>query len=40
MDYFCSLADQGVERAYVWFCDFSPVHTLEAFGENVIAKFD
>jgi alkanesulfonate monooxygenase SsuD/methylene tetrahydromethanopterin reductase-like flavin-dependent oxidoreductase (luciferase family) len=40
VDYFSSLADQGVERAYVWFCDFAPVSTVEAFGTNVIAQFD
>jgi hypothetical protein len=37
VDYFYSLAELGVERAYVWFCDFAPPHTLAAFGENVIA---
>jgi hypothetical protein len=36
VDYFSSLAEQGIERSYVWFCDFAPPHTLAAFGENVI----
>ncbi len=36
VDYFGSLADRGVERAYVWFCDFAPPETLAAFGEDVI----
>jgi alkanesulfonate monooxygenase SsuD/methylene tetrahydromethanopterin reductase-like flavin-dependent oxidoreductase (luciferase family) len=39
VDYFSSLAEQGVERAYVWFTDFAPVPTLSAFGQNVIAHF-
>lgn len=38
VDYFANLADQGIERAYVWFCDFAAVPTLAAFGENVIAQ--
>lgn len=37
IDYFASLADQGVERSYVWFCDFASPHTIQAFGESVIA---
>jgi alkanesulfonate monooxygenase SsuD/methylene tetrahydromethanopterin reductase-like flavin-dependent oxidoreductase (luciferase family) len=39
VDYFSALAERGVERAYVWFCDFAPHHTLSAFGENVIPHF-
>jgi alkanesulfonate monooxygenase SsuD/methylene tetrahydromethanopterin reductase-like flavin-dependent oxidoreductase (luciferase family) len=39
IDYFYSLAERGVERAYVWFTDFAPPHTLAAFGENVIGHF-
>ena len=35
-DYFGSLAERGVERAYVWFTDFAPIETLAAFGETVI----
>ncbi len=38
-DYFASLADRGVERAYVWFCDFAPPETLSAFGEEIIGHF-
>lgn len=30
-------AGQGVERTYVWFCDFGRPETLEAFGAEVIA---
>ena len=37
-DYFASLQARGVERAYVWFCDFAPAPTLEAFGAGVIGK--
>lgn len=37
VDYFSALAAQGIERAYVWFCDFAPVPTLAAFGRDVIA---
>jgi len=36
VEHFASLAAQGVERAYVWFCDFAPPRTLGAFGEEVI----
>jgi alkanesulfonate monooxygenase SsuD/methylene tetrahydromethanopterin reductase-like flavin-dependent oxidoreductase (luciferase family) len=36
-DHFAALAAQGIERAYVWFCDFAPPDTIAAFGENVIA---
>ena len=38
VDYFGSLADQGIERSYVWFCDFALEHTLAAFGEEVISQ--
>jgi hypothetical protein len=27
---------RGVERFYVWFADFAPPSTLEAFGAQVI----
>jgi hypothetical protein len=30
---------RGVERFYVWFSDFAPTSTLEAFGTQVIAAF-
>ncbi|HWF15345.1 MAG TPA: LLM class flavin-dependent oxidoreductase [Acidimicrobiales bacterium] len=36
VDYFGGLAERGVERAYVWFTDFAPPETLEAFGNEVI----
>lgn len=31
------LADQGIERLYLWFADFAPPSTLERFGADVIA---
>lgn len=37
--HFTYLAAQGVQRFYVWFSDFAPTDTLEAFGQNVIASF-
>jgi len=36
VDRFGSLVEQGVERVYVWFCDFAPPETLTSFGEEVI----
>jgi alkanesulfonate monooxygenase SsuD/methylene tetrahydromethanopterin reductase-like flavin-dependent oxidoreductase (luciferase family) len=36
VDYFGALSDRGVERVYVWFCDFARPATLAAFGEKVI----
>ena len=36
VEHFGTLAERGVERVYVWFCDFAPVETLRAFGERVI----
>ena len=36
VDYFGTLAERGVERAYVWFTDFAPPETLAAFGQEVI----
>ncbi len=38
VEYFGSLAERGVERVYVWFCDFAPPETLAAFGEQVIGS--
>jgi alkanesulfonate monooxygenase SsuD/methylene tetrahydromethanopterin reductase-like flavin-dependent oxidoreductase (luciferase family) len=35
-DFFGGLAGQGVERVYLWFCDFAPPETLAGFGEEVI----
>jgi alkanesulfonate monooxygenase SsuD/methylene tetrahydromethanopterin reductase-like flavin-dependent oxidoreductase (luciferase family) len=37
-EYFAGLAERGVERAYVWFCDFAKPETLSAFGEEVIRQ--
>jgi alkanesulfonate monooxygenase SsuD/methylene tetrahydromethanopterin reductase-like flavin-dependent oxidoreductase (luciferase family) len=36
-EHFSARAAQGVERSYVWFCDFGAPETLAAFGEDVIA---
>lgn len=36
VEHFAALADRGIERVYVWFCDFAPPETLAAFGEEVI----
>jgi alkanesulfonate monooxygenase SsuD/methylene tetrahydromethanopterin reductase-like flavin-dependent oxidoreductase (luciferase family) len=36
VDHFGTLAERGVERVYVWFTDFAPTETLEAFGGMVI----
>ncbi len=38
VDRFASLASQGVERVYVWFCDFAPPETLAEFGAEVIGQ--
>jgi len=38
VDYFGTLAGRGVERFYVWFCDFAPTETLMAFGDGVISQ--
>jgi len=40
VDHFGSLVQRGVERVYVWFCDFGPPETLTAFGEEVLLHFD
>jgi len=34
-DHFAGLHERGVERFYVWFADFAPVPTLQAFGEII-----
>jgi alkanesulfonate monooxygenase SsuD/methylene tetrahydromethanopterin reductase-like flavin-dependent oxidoreductase (luciferase family) len=39
IEHFGRLADNGVERAYVWFCDFAQAHTIAAFGQEVISSF-
>ncbi len=36
VEHFGRFAGQGVERIYVWFCDFAPPETLAAFGAEVI----
>ena len=36
VDHYGALAAQGVERVYVWFCDFAAPGTLAAFGGEVI----
>lgn len=38
VDYFGSLRARGVERVYVWFCDFAPPDTLAGFGDAVIGS--
>jgi alkanesulfonate monooxygenase SsuD/methylene tetrahydromethanopterin reductase-like flavin-dependent oxidoreductase (luciferase family) len=38
VEHFGRLAAKGVERVYVWFCDFAPPDTVAAFGADVIAK--
>lgn len=37
--HFARLADQRVERFYVWFADFAPADSLHEFGETVIKAF-
>jgi hypothetical protein len=37
--HFAGLADQGVERCYVWFADFAKPESLHEFGETVIKTF-
>ena len=38
VDYFGSLRGRGIERVYVWFCDFAAPETLLAFGDAVIGQ--
>jgi len=40
VEYFGGLKAQGVERAYLWFCDFAPPATLAGFGAEVINRLD
>jgi hypothetical protein len=40
VEYFGSLQERGVERVYVWFCDFAALDTLSAFGDAVIGQFE
>jgi alkanesulfonate monooxygenase SsuD/methylene tetrahydromethanopterin reductase-like flavin-dependent oxidoreductase (luciferase family) len=37
VDHYRRLAERGIERVYIWFCDFAPPETLAEFGEEVIA---
>jgi alkanesulfonate monooxygenase SsuD/methylene tetrahydromethanopterin reductase-like flavin-dependent oxidoreductase (luciferase family) len=39
LDHFHEMQERGVERFYVWFTDFAPTATLEAFGAEVISSF-
>ena len=40
IDHFSAMRERGVDRFYVWFADFAPPSTLEAFGAEVISAFD
>jgi alkanesulfonate monooxygenase SsuD/methylene tetrahydromethanopterin reductase-like flavin-dependent oxidoreductase (luciferase family) len=40
LDHFHAMGERGVERYYVWFADFAPAATLEAFGAEVISSFE
>jgi alkanesulfonate monooxygenase SsuD/methylene tetrahydromethanopterin reductase-like flavin-dependent oxidoreductase (luciferase family) len=37
-DHYGRLAQQGIDRVYVWFCDFAAPDTLAAFGAEVIGQ--
>ncbi len=39
LEHFHEMQSRGVERFYVWFTDFAPTSTLEAFGAEVISSF-
>ena len=39
IEHFSTMRGRGVERFYVWFADFAPAATLEAFGAEVISSF-
>jgi hypothetical protein len=39
VDHYGRLSERGIERVYMWFCDFSPPETLAEFGDDVIAAF-
>ena len=39
VDHFGALVERGVERVYIWFCDFAPPETLLAFGEDAVRHF-
>jgi alkanesulfonate monooxygenase SsuD/methylene tetrahydromethanopterin reductase-like flavin-dependent oxidoreductase (luciferase family) len=36
LEYFIGLQEQGVERVYLWLCDFAQPESLAGFGEEVI----
>jgi len=36
LEYFSGMQAQGVERMYLWFCDFAQPETLSSFGKSVI----
>ena len=36
VEHYARLEERGIERVYVWFCDFAPPETLAAFGSEVI----
>jgi alkanesulfonate monooxygenase SsuD/methylene tetrahydromethanopterin reductase-like flavin-dependent oxidoreductase (luciferase family) len=40
VEYFGSLRERGVERVYVWFCDFAALDTVAAFGDAVIGQLE
>jgi alkanesulfonate monooxygenase SsuD/methylene tetrahydromethanopterin reductase-like flavin-dependent oxidoreductase (luciferase family) len=39
VDHFSAMRERGIERFYVWFADFAPPETLEAFGAEVVSAF-
>ncbi len=39
VEHFEGWRERGVERVYVWFCDFAAEETLLAFGADVIGRF-
>ena len=39
LEHFHETVERGVERFYVWFADFAPSATLEAFGAEVISSY-
>jgi hypothetical protein len=38
LDQFSREAERGIERVYLWMCDFAQPDTLAGFGEEVIGK--
>ncbi len=37
-DHFGRLGERGIDRVYIWFCDFAAPDTLTAFGAEVISQ--